>query len=103
MHGLMHVAQEGFFRMAPESYFRQLPLIEGFQAALALEPPKAATGGPTPPPPIRERHHPHSVGHPTHRTDFPKRDNSFRMPSTHPPTTGWPAPPAGKGPEAKTA
>ena len=42
--GLMHVAQEGFFGMVSESYFKRFPLIGGFQAALALEPPKAATG-----------------------------------------------------------
>lgn len=41
--GLVHVAQEGFFGMVPESYFRRFPLIEGFQSALALEPPKATT------------------------------------------------------------
>lgn len=41
--GLVHVAQEGFFGMVPESYFRRFPLIGGFQSALALEPPKATT------------------------------------------------------------
>jgi hypothetical protein len=33
--GLMHVAQEGFFGMVPESYFRRFPLIRDFQRALA--------------------------------------------------------------------
>lgn len=42
--GLMHVAQAGFFGMVPESYFRRFPLIGAFQAALAAEPPKVATG-----------------------------------------------------------
>jgi len=42
--GRMHVAQEGFFGMVPESYFRRFPLIGGFQAALGLAQPKAATG-----------------------------------------------------------
>lgn len=33
--GLMHVAQEGFFGMVQESYFRRFPLIRQFQKALA--------------------------------------------------------------------
>ncbi|MBE7941052.1 DUF4365 domain-containing protein [Ramlibacter aquaticus] len=31
--GLLHVAQEGFFGMVPESYFRRLPRIREFQQA----------------------------------------------------------------------
>lgn len=33
--GLMHVAQEGFFGMVPESYLQRFPLIRDFQRALA--------------------------------------------------------------------
>lgn len=43
--GLVHVAQEGFFGMVPESYFRRFPLIREFQRALAPEASKATTGG----------------------------------------------------------
>lgn len=35
--GPMHVAQEGFFGMVPESYLSRLPLIREFQGALAIE------------------------------------------------------------------
>jgi hypothetical protein len=36
--GLVHVAQEGFFRMVPESYFRRFSLIREFQAAFMPQP-----------------------------------------------------------------
>jgi len=43
--GPMHVAQEGFFGMVPESYFRRFPLIRELQRALAPEASRATTGG----------------------------------------------------------
>lgn len=42
--GLMHVAQEGFFGMVPESYFRRFPLIREFQRALTTQISNSATG-----------------------------------------------------------